>query len=92
MDDLLFLSEAAKLIPTVRAGRKVHVSTLLRWIKAGKVRGYRCGPVWKISREDVERIIRSRQPVAPPEKPASTRTRDAEKAAAKEYLRRMGVL
>ena len=92
MDDLLFLSEAAKLLPTVRAGRKVHVSTLLRWIQAGKLRGYRCGPVWKVSRQDIERISRSRQPETPPEKPVSSRTREAEKAAAKEYLRRLGVL
>ena len=37
-DDVLRLSEAAKILPRGRSGKKVHVSTLWRWSSRG-IRG-----------------------------------------------------
>ena len=47
-EQLLTLSEAARALPRLRGDRKVHVSTLYRWIKRG-VRGVRLESV-KIGR------------------------------------------
>lgn len=40
-DDLVSLSAAARTIPP-RRGRKVHVSTLLRWGRRGKITLFEC--------------------------------------------------
>jgi len=39
--DLIPLREAARLIPPHRMGRSVHVSTLIRWGKQGRIQLYR---------------------------------------------------
>jgi hypothetical protein len=52
-DDLLPLTQAAKLLPGDRPGRGVHVSTLYRWVYSGRLRAWlRCGRVL-VSRAEV---------------------------------------
>lgn len=58
--DLISLAEAAAIIPCKHRGKRVHVSTILRWGMAGRVTLYSCNG-WKVS----ETEIRSRfRPVA----------------------------
>ena len=60
-EQTLTLPQAAKLLPRLRADRKVHVSTLYRWIKRG-VRGVRLeaakiGRTCVTSREAIQRFV-----------------------------------
>jgi hypothetical protein len=55
-DDLLPLSEAAALIPSHRAGKRVHPVTLLRFIKSGRLPAVRRGVWYFVRRADVERL------------------------------------
>jgi excisionase family DNA binding protein len=48
--DLIQLHEAA---PIVKACRQ----TILRWILCGKLRGYRCGHRWRVSKRDLLDLV-----------------------------------
>lgn len=61
--DFITLPEACLLIPP-RRGKKVHVSTLLRWGKAGRITLYRDSR-YKVSRSEVLHMFRLRQ-IKPP--------------------------
>lgn len=52
-DDLIGLAEAAALLPSRKPGRKLHVTTLYRWIHAGELAGWRIGGCWFCSRADI---------------------------------------
>lgn len=93
-DDLLFLSEAAKLLPSSRAGKKVHVSTLFRWIHKKQLRGWWCPRlrVWKVSRADIEAKVREAEPVPWQHNDPPPRTRQAEIKAARQRLVEMGMM
>jgi len=52
-EDLLSLPEAARLVPSPRAGRRCHRSTLKRWIFQGELPGYRRGRYWYVSRAEL---------------------------------------
>jgi hypothetical protein len=97
-DDCLTLVQAAKLLPPGRGGRKVHLSTLLRWIRDGatspdgrriRLEGCRLGDRWIISREAIARFVAALTPEmdhaepAPAPRTPGQRTRSAERAAAK---------
>jgi hypothetical protein len=59
-ETLLPLSEAAKKIPPNRSGKKVHTSTVLRWILKGvkgvALEGTRLGGRWLTSLEALQRF------------------------------------
>lgn len=48
-DDLIPLRDAARLIPSYRMGRPVHVSCVLRWAKSGRLQLYKCGSGYRVS-------------------------------------------
>ena len=52
-DDLIILSEAAKLLPSRKPGRGMHQSTLYRWAASGRLRRWRVGRYWYVRRADV---------------------------------------
>jgi excisionase family DNA binding protein len=81
-DDLVGLSEATRLIPSVRPGRKVHVTSLYRWIAQGRLRAWRRGKHLFVSRADLAALHQVRQP-APPS-PVGTK---AERRRAQEWAR-----
>lgn len=52
-DDLIGLSEACRLIPSHRPGKRLCLPQLRRWIQSGRVRGWRRGRWWLVSRADI---------------------------------------
>lgn len=52
-DDLITVTEAAKLLPSRRPGGRLHATTFYRWIRGGKLEGWRVGGVWFVSRRAV---------------------------------------
>jgi len=56
--DLLSLTEAARLLPCSKPGRKVHVSSLVRWIQSGKLPGWKIAGRMFVSRSDVLNFAR----------------------------------
>ena len=55
-EQLLTLSEAARALPRLRGDRKVHVSTLYRWIKRGVLDAVKIGRTLVTSREALQRF------------------------------------
>lgn len=67
----LSLSEAARQVPPVRAGRPVHLSCILRWILSGAkgpdgnrvhLRGARLGGRWITSAEAIQEFMEALTP------------------------------
>jgi hypothetical protein len=65
-ENVLSLTEAAKIPPPARGGKKCHISTLLRWILKGaksptgervRLEGVRLGERWVTSREALQRFV-----------------------------------
>jgi hypothetical protein len=56
----LSLKEAARILPPTRQDKRVHVSTLTRWILHGvqgvRLEAYRIGGRWVTTREALERF------------------------------------
>jgi hypothetical protein len=61
-DDLIPSAEAAQLLPSRKPGRCVHTSTVVRWVLAGKVRGWWISGGWFVSRAELLGLIELRQP------------------------------
>lgn len=61
--DLINTSQAARLVPNPR-GRASHVSKIIRWILQGRIRGWRNGRWWLVSRAEVLSQIKPVQTVA----------------------------
>jgi hypothetical protein len=101
---LIGLTEAAKYVPPVRGGKRVHLSTILRWIVSGakgpggdriKLEAIRLGGSWKTSREALQRFGERLTPdldrtteLAKPRSPAG-REHAAERAA--RELEKIGI-
>lgn len=47
----------------VAAALRVHLVTVFRMLKEGKLRGMKIGRVWRISPEEVDRILHSHEPI-----------------------------
>lgn len=80
--DLISTREAAGLVPSPR-GSRTHLSTVLRWVLTGKVRGWRRGKWWFVSKAEVLALLVPVDPAAPPA-PARVKTvkeKDAEARA-----------
>jgi hypothetical protein len=97
------LSEAAKLIPPARQGKRTHLSTLLRWILRGarnlagevvRLEAIRLGSRWMTSREALQRFAERLTPRtdahAPPAPRTPTARRRASERAAAE-LEKIGI-
>jgi hypothetical protein len=69
-ETLMSLSQAAATLPAGRGGKKVHLSTILRWIltgvrtPAGRVHleGIRLGGRWLTSKEALQRFAEHQTP------------------------------
>jgi excisionase family DNA binding protein len=85
-DDLLPAAAAARLVPSCRPGKKMHLSTVHRWVAAGKLRGWKVGRWLHVSRAELLALVR------PVGKALAERRRreDREEAArADEWARRV---
>ena len=69
------VAEAARLIPSMRPGKRTQPGTVVRWIEAGRLPGRRCGRSWFVRREDVAGLFDP-----PTESPAARSTRRLEAA------------
>lgn len=67
--DLIGLCEAAGLLPCRKPGRRAHASTVYRWVAEGKLRGWRLGRYWYVSRADVLALVTPATTVVPPAAP-----------------------
>lgn len=67
--DLMAVTEVCKLLPSTRSGKRLHVSTVHRWIDRGLLRAWkRRGPVKTmryVSRADVLAMLECEEPVRP---------------------------
>jgi excisionase family DNA binding protein len=50
--DLITATELTKLLPT-----RPHVSTVIRWVQQGKLRGWRLGRKWMVSKAEGLRLV-----------------------------------
>jgi Protein of unknown function (DUF1580) len=79
----LSLAQAAKLIPPTRLEKRVHVSTLVRWILRGvrgvKLEAARVGGRWITSQEALERFSAAltAQHISPVNQPSSLSRQDS---------------
>lgn len=53
---------AARMIPSPRPGKNTHISTVIRLIKAGRLKGRQRGRWWFVRLADVLALIGSPQP------------------------------
>jgi hypothetical protein len=88
-EELINLSQAARLLPPIRNGRPVQLSILVRAITRGvgghRFEALRLGRLWMKSREALQRWVEAQtaiKVVAPEERTALTRWHAAEVAAA----------
>jgi excisionase family DNA binding protein len=56
-NDLISTQEAAALVRPPR-GKATHVSTIIRWIVDGRLRGWRQGRWWMVSRAELLEVTR----------------------------------
>lgn len=56
MTDLIPLKDACKLLPSGRAGKRVHLATLYRWVLSGKLPAVRRGRNYFVRREDLDAL------------------------------------
>lgn len=89
LPDLIPVKEAAKLLPSGRAGKRVHVSTLVRWIREGRLPGYRIGRAVMVSASDLGRFVRGNRIKAA--EPIVTKPSAAEQRYIDDALRRHGI-
>jgi excisionase family DNA binding protein len=54
--DLIPMAEAARLLPSNRPGKRLHVATLYRWLFSGRLRGWKIGRHYHVSRAEVLRM------------------------------------
>ena len=77
-ENILSMSEAAKRMPRIRSGRRVHIATLYRWATSGvsgvKLETLRVGGTLCTSMEAIQRFAeRCTDPSAKPSTSASRR-------------------
>lgn len=91
-NDLLSLTEAAKLLPSCRAGKRVHVATLYRWVLSGRLPAVKRGRYYFVRRADLDAMARPvERPCLeiPPRRPSVNANTQEE---ALRYLRAVGIL
>jgi hypothetical protein len=93
-EELITLTQAARLIPPARRGKRTHLSTILRWILDGakapngtvvKLEGVRLGGRWLTTKQALQRFAEALTPdlnaerAQPPRSPTA-RHRASERA------------
>lgn len=86
-DDLISTTEAARLIPSGQPGRKTHTSTIVRWVKQGRLRGWRRGSRLLVSQAEVYALLRPEPVEVRPEVESEIERRERERRT-DEVLRR----
>ena len=81
-DDLIPLAEAAALLPSRKPGRRLNTTTLYRWVERGRVRGWKIGCVWFVSKAEILAVPTLNQP-RPEVQTAAERRRRVEEAKAR---------
>lgn len=86
-DDLISLKEATRLLPSPREGKRTHINTLRKHALTGRLRYWRNGPWFLVSRAEVLALCQAVPPATPdPSVPTAERAaRDARNA---EVLKR----
>jgi hypothetical protein len=99
----LTLSQAARLIPPARGGKRCHISTIARWIISGtraldgsivRLEAARLGGRWITSREAIGRYMQRLTPrtdTPAPEMPRTPIARERACRRAADQLEGMGV-
>ena len=82
-NDLIGLKEAAKLVPSPRGGKGVHINSLRRWCLTGRLRYWRQGPWLFVSKADLATLFTAQ------EKPQAAVDASLEKVEA--FLRARGL-
>ena len=85
--DLISLAEACKLIPSRKAGRRLHIKTLYRWALNGRVRAWKIQGSWFVSKADMLALGVPNEPL-PDVQSSAERRRSYEEAM--ESLRKAG--
>jgi hypothetical protein len=89
-DGVYSFSEAVGLIPSCQAGKKLHVATLYRWHKQGKIKAHKSpGRGWFINGAELLRLLAADQVPEFHGRTPAQRNRDHERAMAN--LKRRGV-
>jgi hypothetical protein len=91
-DDLIPLCEACKRGPRPARGKRRHRSTVLRWVLAGQLRGWRVRGNWFVSEAELADFLRPREVEVPATQEAEARREAAERARrTDEVLRAHGL-
>jgi hypothetical protein len=103
-EQLIPLTQAARLVPPGHGGRKTHISTLLRWISPGvrlpggqlvRLEALRVGSRWCTSSPALQRFFEALTPTptggSGPEMPRSSAARQRASERAGKELERMGL-
>jgi excisionase family DNA binding protein len=61
-EDVIPISQAAKLLPSHVPGRKIHIRTIYRWISEGKLTAVRRGRYYFVTRASVLALMRPALP------------------------------
>jgi hypothetical protein len=86
-DDLLPLCRAARLVPSRRPGKSVHVNTIRRLVKRGQLRAWRFAGTRYVSQAEVMGLFHP-EARSPKEAPRTGATRKQLDAWTLEVLRR----
>jgi predicted site-specific integrase-resolvase len=86
---LVPLLEAAKLIPSHRPGKKIHVNVLRRWCRSGRLPSVRRGQFYFVDTEDLQTFYRDGKVEAPVLRRPSVRR--AEDRWAERVMKEMGI-
>ncbi len=62
-NDLVSITEAAKLLPGSRPGRAMNRHVLRRWVRAGRIPSYRLGSRYFVSRAEVVALVQPHNPL-----------------------------
>ncbi len=52
-DDLIGLAEAARLLPSIKPGRRVHLQSIYRWLERGRLKCWKRGRHKFVSRAEI---------------------------------------
>lgn len=87
--DWIPLCEAAQLVPSPRSGKRTHLSTIYRWINAGRLECRRNGRWRFVRRLDVLALL---QPDRPRPRPATPPTASAVSRETQRILTQNGLI
>src|SRR5262245_37720845 len=94
-ETVICLTDAAKLVPARRGGKRPHVSCIYRWTTAGckgvVLESIQCGGTRCTSREAMARFFARLSGISAPIAPPSQRARERQIAAAESRSDQRGI-